>query len=361
MEQNLFKISVTCMTYNHATFIKDAMNGFCIQQTDFPFVCCIVDDCSTDGEQDVIKEFLSENFDLSNPTTRKEETEHYHLVFSRNKKNQNCYFAVFFLKYNHYQKKAKRHYLKEWLSNTEFHAICEGDDYWIDSLKLQKQVEFMESHPDYTLVCNRTQLFSEREHKAIGENYCYNKSQTMDVRDVICKGGLFISTCSIVCRAHIKKYIPEYWLRCKIGDYPLQIMAAMKGKIYYFNELMSVYRVENSTSWMGKLKWTPENYDNRISIIKSVINMFKGFAADYPQYADIFKTKIAHHISSHIPHRGKDPEIRKKYLNDFKKDIEEFPFLWKLDAWIGTSRIPLLARLRKWYYPPFKSNIKRYK
>lgn len=361
MEQINYKVSVTCLTFNHAEYIKDALNGFCIQQTDFPFVCCIADDYSTDGEQDILKTYLSEHFDLSAPSSRKEETEDYQLVFSRHKENQNCFFAVFFLKYNHYKKKAKRPYMKEWLSNTKFHALCEGDDYWTDPLKLQKQVDFLEAHPDYTMVCNRTQLYSEKEHKAIGENYCYNKSQTVSVKDAVCKGGLFISTCSIMYRAFIRDNYPDYCKKCMIGDYPLQIMAAMKGKIYYLNDIMSVYRVENSTSYMGKLIWTHENYNNRITIIRSVINMFKGFAYDYPQYADIIKTKIAQHISIHIPRRKKDPKIRKKYHQEFKKDIEDFPFLWKIDAWIGFSNIPLLARVRKLYLSPFKQNIKLYK
>ena len=361
MEQINYKVSVTCLTFNHAEYIKDALNGFSIQQTDFPFVCCIVDDYSTDGEQDILKTYLSEHFDLSAPSTRKEETEDYQLVFSRHKENKNCFFAVFFLKYNHYKKKAKRPYMKEWLSNTKFHALCEGDDYWTDPLKLQKQVDFLEAHPDYTMVCNRTKLYSEKEHRAIGENCCYNQSQTVSVKDAVCKGGLFISTCSIMYRSNLRDNYPDYCKKCMIGDYPLQIMAAMKGKIYYFNDMMSVYRVQNSMSWMGKLKWTQDTYDFRIATLRSINKMFKGFANDYPQYADIFKTKIAHHISSFIPKRGNDPDIRKKYMKEFEDDIKEFSFLWKIDAWIGSSNIPLLARIRKWYYSPFKSNIKRYK
>ena len=65
MNRPNFLVKVKCITFNHSKFITDAMNGFCMQQTDFPFVCCIVDDASTDGEQQVIKEYLQQNFDLS--------------------------------------------------------------------------------------------------------------------------------------------------------------------------------------------------------------------------------------------------------------------------------------------------------
>ena len=62
MEEIKFKVCVRCMTYNHSAFIEDAMNGFCMQRTNFPFVCIIVDDASTDSEQEVIKNYLQKNF-----------------------------------------------------------------------------------------------------------------------------------------------------------------------------------------------------------------------------------------------------------------------------------------------------------
>ena len=70
------------------------MDGFCMQETDFPFVCIIIDDASTDGEQEVIRQYLSEHFDLENDVTRNEETDHYRQTYARHKTNPNCYFAV---------------------------------------------------------------------------------------------------------------------------------------------------------------------------------------------------------------------------------------------------------------------------
>lgn len=148
----VFLVRVSCMTYNHAPYIDDAMNGFCMQETSFPFVCTIVDDASTDGEQEVIKKYLQENFDLQDKSiVRNEETDDYLLTFARHKTNHNCFFAVLFLKYNHYRKKSKAPYIKEW-SNTDFLALCEGDDYWIDPLKLQKQVDYFRKYPGCGLV-----------------------------------------------------------------------------------------------------------------------------------------------------------------------------------------------------------------
>ena len=65
MDEHKYMVRVSCMTYNHASYIEDAMNGFCMQETSFPFVCTIVDDASTDGEQDVIQKYLNEHFVLT--------------------------------------------------------------------------------------------------------------------------------------------------------------------------------------------------------------------------------------------------------------------------------------------------------
>jgi glycosyltransferase involved in cell wall biosynthesis len=129
------------------------MNGFTMQQTEFPYVCCILDDCSTDGEQEVIKKYLQENFNLEDKlVVRKEETDDYVLCFAQHKVNENCFFLVLFLKYNHYSiKKAKLPYLAEWNHNAKYLAMCEGDDYWIDNYKLQHQVVFLDSHPEYMM------------------------------------------------------------------------------------------------------------------------------------------------------------------------------------------------------------------
>ncbi len=159
-------VRVSCMTFNHAPYIEDAMNGFSMQQTNFPFVCTIVDDASTDGEPDVIRKYLYEHFDMEDKSIcRNKETEDYVMTFARHKENHNCYFAVYLLKYNHYSiKKSKRPYLSEWME-TEYVALCEGDDYWICPEKLQLQVDFLEDNSEYGLVYTKFKAFDEDKKK----------------------------------------------------------------------------------------------------------------------------------------------------------------------------------------------------
>ena len=87
------------MTYNQSSFITDALNGFVLQRTRFPYVCMIFDDASTDGEQDVIRDYLDENFDWQDPSIAlRKEADFGQVLFARHRSNQNCYFAVIFLK-----------------------------------------------------------------------------------------------------------------------------------------------------------------------------------------------------------------------------------------------------------------------
>ena len=96
-----FQVAVRCMTYNHSKYITDTMNGFAMQQTNFPFVCMIVDDASTDGEQEVIKQYIDHHFDYNKDgISYNKQTEYAEIIFARHKTNKNCYFAVLFLKEN---------------------------------------------------------------------------------------------------------------------------------------------------------------------------------------------------------------------------------------------------------------------
>ena len=183
-------VRVNCSTFNHVNYITDTMNGFTMQQTDFPFVCCILDDASTDGEQEVIRKYLEEHFDLEDKSVvRNEETNDYTLTFAQHKTNKNCYFAVLYLKYNHHNiKKPKDPYIAEWNDTVKYIALCEGDDYWTHQEKLQMQFDALEAHTDYSMICSRTKRFSVTQKCFLSDNICYENSQIVRTEDVIIKG-----------------------------------------------------------------------------------------------------------------------------------------------------------------------------
>lgn len=236
-KQYKYMVCTRCFTFNQALYIEDAMRGFTMQETSFPVVSVIVDDASTDGEPEMILYFLSEFFDKP---YRKEETEYATIICARHKANANCEFVVLLLKYNHYSiNKPKMPYLDEWLGNAKYHALCEGDDYWIHPLKLKRQVDFLESHPDYSLCFNNalvTYDFLDRPadiFNKMGLDGEVNVGQLLD--KWICP------TPGILIRSSI---LPLYPINETIisGDWHRTLHCAATGRVWYMKSLMSCYR-----------------------------------------------------------------------------------------------------------------------
>lgn len=176
-----YKVLVKCFTYNHSKFILDALNGFNSQITDFPYVVTIVDDASTDGNQIVILDYFKKFFNIQDRSiARDEETEYGHLFFAQHRDNEFCFFAIILLKENHYSqipRKAKLPYIKEWIDKSKYIALCEGDDYWIDPFKLQKQVDFMDANPSYSMCSHQFQIFnqSSQQYEVFNEYLDFEK------------------------------------------------------------------------------------------------------------------------------------------------------------------------------------------
>ena len=250
MEEKQYKwmVCTRCVTFNQAPYIVDAMNGFTMQQTTFPFVCTIVDDASTDGEPEVIRQYLQEHFDLDDKSVvRNEETDDYVLCYARHKENRNCHFAVLWLKYNHYSRhKLIFQYEAEWKENSKYYAICEGDDYWTSPQKLQRQVLFLEQNDDYVMSYSQAAVRSGDDMVGL------RKFKTCDFESSVCFNG--ITTLTVLFREELREryndevvpIAPGGWL---MGDYPIWLYLSLKGKIHYIAEPLGVYRLQpESTS-----------------------------------------------------------------------------------------------------------------
>ena len=274
MEYPKFKVCCRCFTFNQAKYITDAMNGFTMQQTTFPFVCTIVDDASTDGEQQVIKQYVEDNFDFSEGSAAfNKETDYAFITYAQHKTNKNCYFAVLYLKENHYsQSKPKMGYLSEWRDMCEYEALCEGDDYWIMPEKLEKQVDYMEKHSCCSLCCH-----AHRERLVDQFSDVHRYSDNIDecpMDDMIQLGGSFMATNSMLIRLSKYHDKPEWFKMSPVGDMVIMYLLASRGKVCYLNEIMSVYRLSASGSWTERMK---KSWRQRNDYFKKDILVHEGF------------------------------------------------------------------------------------
>jgi len=135
MGNNIPIVSICCFTYNHAPYIRQCLDGFMMQKVNFLFEVLIHDDASIDGTADIIREFEAKYPDIIKPIYQTE--------------NQYSKGVKISMMYNYPRAKGK------------YIALCEGDDYWTDPNKLQKQVDFLEANPDFSICCHRYNIFNE--------------------------------------------------------------------------------------------------------------------------------------------------------------------------------------------------------
>lgn len=245
MEQNApppVKVAILCTTYNHAPYILQSLEGFVIQKTDFPYAAIVIDDASTDKEPEVLWGFINTSLDAS--TIKKEETDNYIRIVARHKTNQNCIFVMIFLKYNHYQKKDKRPYYKDWETVAQYIAECEGDDYWTDPYKLQKQVDYLESHPECGLIYTDFDMFYQN-------NNCFENDliksghypQISSFEEHLQKAA-YIAPPSWLYRRESKAYVENQMNKGFVdGSFSLALEFFKHSKVHFLEDTTCVYRV----------------------------------------------------------------------------------------------------------------------
>lgn len=286
MNEKKYMVFVRCMTYNHEKYIADAMKGFVMQQTTFPFVCVIVDDASTDKNVEMIMQFVYDNFDFNDEICYEKEMSFGHVAFSRNRNNKQCYFAVILLNENHYQQgKYKSQYFREWKSTSKYVAICEGDDYWTDPLKLQKQVDFLEAHPDFSMCIHGADVKNESTREI------WAKCETIETREYFSKDFFPDWTAPTASILYKNEMVSKYPLVHYEWFVPTDIVYLLRGthtgRVWGMSEHMSVYRMNN-----GSLMAAPETDESRAKMCKH----YEALMLNFPQ---VDKSYCRHYIASY--------------------------------------------------------------
>ncbi|MBQ2622468.1 MAG: glycosyltransferase [Thermoguttaceae bacterium] len=236
------KLSISCITYNHAKYIRQALDGFVMQKTNFPFEVLIHDDASTDGTADIIREYEAKYPDIIKPIYQTENQ------FSKGISISKTFIFP--------------------RIQSEYMAMCEGDDYWTDPLKLQKQVDFLDAHPDYSICFHPVSVHWELSNRQHGDDIYPTPRKrfyktTLTVNDIIKRN--FIQTNSVVYRwsPETVDIFPNGILP---GDWFLHLIHARHGKIGFLNDVMGVYRRHDNGIWQK---------DYMLKYAKQYINFYK--------------------------------------------------------------------------------------
>lgn len=212
-------VTIRCLAYNHEPYIRQCLEGFVMQKTNFRFEAIVHDDASTDRTAVIIKEYAEKYPDIIKPIFEIE---------------------------NQYSKRdgSIRRIMNEH-THGKYVALCEGDDYWIDPYKLQKQVDFLERHLDYSLCFHNAVVFYD-DIPRLPRFFCHIiESRDVSLEEIT--DSWIIPTASMLYRRDVIEDYPQWTKQIYSGDLTLQLIAYSKGKLYYMNQIMSFYRMTYKT------------------------------------------------------------------------------------------------------------------
>jgi glycosyltransferase involved in cell wall biosynthesis len=259
-------VSVRSITYNHAAFIRQCVEGVLMQKTTFPFEYVIGEDCSTDGTREIVLEYAQKYPDIIRAIT-----------------SESNVGAV---------ENSRRSILA---CQGEFVASCEGDDYWIDPLKLQKQYDAITKYEAVLVAHGNFAVFYqdgkvESTSKIKRAKY---GSGFLSLEDILTEKAR-VHTSSMFMRADIIKNLPDWFDQSPVGDFPLKVIYAYSGKVYYIDEIMSVYRKGVPGSYTDRKRMSKIIEDGKIlELEKSHLQMFANLDTfTGKQYSNLIREQI---------------------------------------------------------------------
>ena len=293
---NEIMVSICCITYNHENYIEDAIKGFLMQKTDFKFEILIHDDASIDNTAKIIKKYEKKYPHLIKVIYQKENQ------FSKGVRILNSLFE-----------KSKGKYI----------AICEGDDYWIDEYKLQKQINYMEDNQDCTfcftnaikqnLITNQKQIFIEKNwlNKKVFKLQDFNLGELAEFD--------FIPTASFVFPKRNLNNMPDFYdIPFVAGDFKLKLACTYQGYAHFINESMVVYRAGVPDSIT--ISWSRESDEKIIERWQNFVNVIDKIDKETKQIYHKNLDRLSIHFERWILYLKRDKRILNERYMEYYKD-----------------------------------------
>ncbi|MEZ9120644.1 glycosyltransferase [Vibrio cyclitrophicus] len=264
-------VSVVCSTYNHESYIEDAIISFLMQETNFAFEVIIHDDASNDETTNIIRKYQSLYQNIIKPIFQKENQ------YSKGGFKPLIYAMGF--------------------ASGEYLALCEGDDYWIDQYKLNNQLALLKKNSEIQLCfSDGLYLWKDGTSKKKGG---YTKT-SYTIEEVISGGGAFMITASLMINSQVLKSLPDWLPSSPVGDYVIQVLGSKGGAVRYEVE-SCVYRVEAVGSWSSSTDYYGYTFYNKMKTMFD--NLDKELCEEYKCYFKERKIeRIVNFIISRVQH-----------------------------------------------------------
>jgi len=218
------KVTVLVMTYNHAGFIAQALDSTLAQRTAFEYEILISEDCSTDGTRETVIAYGRKHPGKIR-LLLSEQNIHGNAVVSRGIN----------------------------AARGEYIALLDGDDYWISPDKVQKQVDFLDAHPDCSICFHNARVIHEDGSKAPWNWNSEHQARFSSFEDIWM--GNFITLCSTMFRRRALGELPRWYDGMALTDWPLHVLNARSGRIGYIDEVMCVYRHHSGGAYSSLTEW----------------------------------------------------------------------------------------------------------
>jgi len=290
------KVSVHMVTYNHEKFIAQAIEGVLMQETDFPYELVIGEDCSTDGTREIVIDYAQRCPNKIRALLREK-----NLGMRENGRRT---------------REACR---------GEYIALCEGDDYWTDPHKLQKQVDFLDTHPRYAFAFHNVYVEREDGTRDI-EPYLVDVQQfTFGLADVLITNP--VPTCSVIYRRLWVGDLPTWYYTLDTGDHPLYLLLAQKGPLFYLDEVMGVYRKHQGGVY------TSRSYDQRFD---GLLRMYEAFSDHLgPHYDSIIREAKSNYTAELVVEKARAAGGPEEGLAVVRRTLAKWQEEYTLpDAWL---------------------------
>lgn len=266
-------VSVIVPTYQHEKFIDKCIESIISQKTTFPFEIIIGEDGSNDNTLAICKKYAEKHTNLIRLFIRNRDTSHYW-------KDDKSLF-----RFNNVWCRES--------ANGKYIAMCEGDDYWTDPLKLQKQVNFLENNPDYALCFHTADVYLQKENKIVKDTITKVPCESTNISHLLTKGN-YIHTPSVMHRKENIISPPPEFFQSIVGDYFLNVMSAEKGLIKYLPETMAIYRIHPGGMW--SIKSEKSRIFEWLNLLNAIFEYFS------KQGKSKFKKKVKKQVKKYHKH-----------------------------------------------------------